>query len=356
MALNADHYAIVIGIKGYSQLRPLKGAESDAVAFGRWVTSEEGGGVPLENYEIILSPTVNSNNPFDARPIQLEIDAALTRFGIERNERLGKRLYFYFSGHGFGPEYNEVGMLLANASLTRLGYSLGLQPYRELFRKMEAFDEVVFILDCCRDPNGGFTTLKPPFHLPGRSDETKFQDLVVLGARYGEQSFQPLDPEFKGTGERRGLLTKALIEGLTLPEAADGLGRFTSSSLSYWVKQKVRELAKDALVDQTPNIDDTYLRENIVFATIPDSKLERVKVSIVAPPGLAGTLLLLDSFGNELARQPAADAAPPDGWPVTLIRNRWYDLKLLPPKAGTKPNIIDLTGVNADTHVYEFKP
>lgn len=247
-------------------------------------------------------------------------------------------------------------MLLANASPSRLGYSLGLLPYREFFRKMEAFDEIVFILDCCRDPHGGVETLKPGFSLDARGDGTKIQDLVVLGAPYGDQAFQPFDPEYKGAKERRGLLTKAIIDGLTETDAADGLGRFTSSSLSFYLKQRMEELALAAGVEQTPNIDDTYLRQEIVFSTIPDSKLARVKVSITAPAGLNGTLQLLDGFGNELARQPAAAAAAPGGWLVTLIRNRWYEVRLLPFKPGARPNIIDLTQLNGDPHVYEFKP
>ena len=354
MAQNADHFAIVIGIRGYSQLRPLKGAESDAANFALWLTSDEGGGLPAKNVAIITSPPVSSsNNPYDARPVQWEIDAALTRFGIEKNDRIGKRLYFYFSGHGFGPSFVDVGMLMANASLNRLNYSIGLLPYRLFFRDVEAFDEIVFILDCCRDPHGGVEPLKPGFTLPKRGTGTKIQDFVMLGAAYGEEAYQPLHT---GTNERRGLLTQAVLEGLTQTEAADGLGRFTSSSLSYYVKHRVPELAGQADVDQTPNIDTTNLRQEIVFSTIPDSKLERVPVLIVAPPGLTGNLVLFDGFGNELARHPASDAVAPGGWPVTLIRNRWYEVKRTPIAPGVKPNIIDLTQINGDPHIYEFKP
>jgi hypothetical protein len=354
MALNPDHYAIVIGIDGYSQLRPLTAAGEDAAKFALWLTSEEGGGLPSKNVRGIYSPPPGStNNPFEARPIQTQIDEALTRFGIETKDRIGKRLYFYFSGHGFGSNFLDVGMLMANASLTRLGYNIGLLPYRSFFREMEVFDEIVFILDCCRDPHGGIETAKPGFSLPKRGNGTKIQDVVILGAMYGEEAYQPLKNDF--TDERRGLLTQAVLEGLTKPEAADGLGRFTSSSLSYYVTQRVPELAAGANVDQTPNIDKTQLRREIVFYTIPNSKLEWVRVQIIVPPGLGGDLLLLDSFGNEIDRQPAVAAAAAGGWTVMLLRNRWYEVKLSPVGPHAKPNIIELTELNGDPHIYKFK-
>jgi hypothetical protein len=115
-------------------------------------------------------------------------------------------------------------------------------------------------------------------------------------------------------------------------------------------------LANDASVDQTPNLDTAHLRQEIVFCTIPESKLERVNVRIVAPPGLGGDLVLLDSFRNEILRQQAAAAVAPGGWDVTLIRNRWYEVRHVPDLPGARPNLIDLTETNGDPHVYTFKP
>ena len=353
MAENLDHYAIVIGIDLYPQLRALKAAEKDATDFALWLTKEDGGGLPPKNVKIIKSLPTNPSNPFLARPIQAEIDEALNSFGIMKKERIGKRLYFYFSGHGFGPNFVDVGMLMANASLDRLGYSLGLLPYRLFFRDTEAFDEIVFILDCCRDPHGGIEPLKPGFTPYKMGDGTKIQDLVILGAMYGEESYQPL---VSGTKERRGLLTQAVLEGLQKPEYADGLGRFTSSSLAYYLKTRVPELATDADVDQTPNIDATQLKSDIIFSTIPVSKLEVVPVQIIAPKGLNGDLVLFDSFNNEILRQPANSAVAPTGWTLQLIRNRWYQLRQIPGPPNPKPNLIDLSQPNGNPHVVNFKP
>lgn len=353
MAKNDDHYAIVIGIDLYPQLRPLKAAEEDATKFALWLTAEDGGGLPTKNVKLIKSLPTNASNPFLARPVQAEIDEALSIFGVEKKERIGTRLYFYFSGHGFGPNFVDVGLLMANASIKRLGYSLGLLPYRLFFRDSEAFDEIVFILDCCRDPHGGVDPLKPGFSDYKRGNGTRIQDLVILGAMYGEESYQPL---ITGTKERRGLLTQAVLEGLQQPELADGLGRFTSSSLSYYLKSRVPQLANEADVDQTPNIDASQLRKEIVFSTIPTSKLKIVPVQIIAPPGLNGDLVLFDTFNNELVRQPVQNSVAPNGWTINLVQNRWYQVRLEPGPPNPKPNLIDLTDFNGTTYVYQFKP
>src|SRR5882762_2214822 len=109
MARNPDHYAIVIGIDGYSQLRRLRASEKDAKKFASWLKSDDGGGLPIENIYMILSPPDLPSNPFDARPVAYQIDDALTRIGLTKGGWIGKRLYFYFAGHGFGPNFNDVG-------------------------------------------------------------------------------------------------------------------------------------------------------------------------------------------------------------------------------------------------------
>jgi|KBSSwiStaDraftv2_1062776.scaffolds.fasta_scaffold32434_2 hypothetical protein len=352
MALNPDHYAIVIGIDFYPQLRPLTAAEKDATQFALWLTKEDGGGLLSKNVKLIKSLPTNASNPYMARPVQAEIDEALGIFGIEKKKRIGSRLYFYFSGHGFGPNFVDVGMLMANASIDRLRNSLSLLFYRLFFRDTAAFDEIVFILDCCRDPHGGIEPLKPAFTPYTQGDGTNAQDFVILGAMYGDESYQPL---ISGTKERRGLLTQAVLEGLQKPELSDGLGRFTSSSLSYYVRSRVPELAAEADVDQTPNIDATQLKKEIIFSTIPLSKLELVPVQIIAPAGLNGDLVLFDTFSNEILREPAANCVAPNGWALQLIRNRWYQVKLDPGIPNPKPNLIDLTEFNGTTYVHQFK-
>src|SRR5215212_11472438 len=130
---NPDHYAIVIGIDGYKQLRRLRAAGDDAQRFVAWLTCEDGGGLDPKNVKPILSPLVLPDDPLDAKPVLTEVTRALRDIGVGRGTRIGQRLYFYFAGHGFGPTFDDVGLLLADAAMERLGSNIGLRPHRLFF-------------------------------------------------------------------------------------------------------------------------------------------------------------------------------------------------------------------------------
>lgn len=322
MPKNLDHYAIVIGIDKYSQLRVLKDSGRDATQFALWLKAEDGGGVPEENIFLITSPPKFPENPFDARPVAYQIDDALTRIGLTRPGRIGGRLYFYFAGHGFGPSFDDVGMLMANAAEERLGYNIGLRPFRIFLRQSEAFNEIIFILDCCRDPEISVDTSKPGIKPGNVGTGVNVRDFVMMAAAYGEKAFQRNDTD---TGEPRGVLTKALLEGLKKPEGADGLGRFTAASIFTYVSKEVMTSAQDPQLRQTPTADPNP-EPDIVFSTMPESQLEKVDVEISVDPKYTGELVLKDNMNNPILRQPAAGLTKENPWRIRLIRNRWYSL------------------------------
>ncbi len=340
MARNPDHYAIVVGIDGYPQLLPLRSANQDATFFAKWLQKENGGGLDPNNIELIISPPKLPPDPFDAQPVAAKIDRALTRFGFEKGGRIGSRLYFYFAGHGFGPEFDNVGMLMATAAMQRLKDNVGLRDFRTFFRQSEAFDEVVFFLDCCRDPIGGIQTFGPKIDLPAPRAGVSVRDVVVMAAQYGEKAFEPvLDQE---THERRGILTKAILEGLTEPAAADGLGRFTKSSLFRYVTDRVRDLSDDVKLKQSPEVDDPKPDQELVFSTIPHSELSWLKVRISASPAYQGELILMDDKSLPIISQPAAGLTKENPWELTLLRNRWYSLTHKQNGVLSKPQILSL--------------
>jgi uncharacterized caspase-like protein len=327
MARNPDHHAIVIGIDTYSQLHRLRGSVNDARLFAEWLMKEDGGGLPEENVHLILSPPDLPSDPFEARPVAYQIDRALTRIGLTRPARLGaKRLYFYFAGHGFGPEFDDVGMLMANASdPDRLAntYNIGLRPFRLFFRKTEAFDEIIFILDCCRDPlvnvDTGIPGIKPGYEGTGVS----VRDFVVMAAAYGAKAFQkpPVDKD-----KPHGILTTAILEALEKPDAADGLGRFTASSLFDYVSKRIKNIGEDPKLRQIPEVYNPKTNPEIIFSTIPESKLERVETWISVAPQYTGELILKDNHGIVITKTSAAGLTKQNPWKVYLIRNRWYAL------------------------------
>lgn len=108
MAKNDNDYAIVVGVRHYSGLPILSGPETDANNIYEWLLSDTGGGLPKANCHLFLS----TENPLS--PIQDSIDIC---FGtilneFQENHKEGRRLYFYFSGHGLGVEFDDTALVL----------------------------------------------------------------------------------------------------------------------------------------------------------------------------------------------------------------------------------------------------
>lgn len=322
--VNAEDYAIVVGIDGYSQLRPLQAARKDAEDFKTWLVSPNGGGIPHEpdHIQIILSPDALPNDPFDARPIKRDIDKALRDFGIKGDDRIGRRLYFYFAGHGFGSEFDDVGMLMADAAMDSLA-NVGLRPYRKLFFDRGPFDEVVFILDCCRDNNKKRKTGEPEFTLDPKTPLPKVSDFVVLAAAYGEKAFER---DGDATGERRGVFTRALLDALNgkYPEVIDNQNRITTATVSQFVAARMKQLTTDEKLRQDPQFLSVPNPE-IVFCTIDPALIPSRTMRIVAPNGLQGELILQDAAGNEVRRNSANLSTNDQPWEFPLpLRNGNY--------------------------------
>jgi hypothetical protein len=339
VAKNPDHYAIVIGIDTYPQLRPLRAAVRDAARFAEWLQSSDGGGLPPENVKLILSPPGTANQPLNASPVGRQVDLALQAMGIRAKKPIGARLYFYFAGHGFGPSFDDVGMLWADAAEDYLSSNIGLRPCRVFFKDFRFFDEVLFILDCCRDPMGG---IQPNgFGFTFARNETvagsAVTDFVLMGAAYGEKAFQAVSTV---TGERRGLLTEAVLNALegNAPAAVDVRGRVTTASLAQYVGPRVQELAKQS---KTP--DDQKLAQNpqvfppdreIVLVTFSQQLLQQkgfmVPVRITAPAGFGGDVILRTGSTDRavLAQRPAMEVTPDQPpWEVPLLRDSRYELE-----------------------------
>jgi hypothetical protein len=349
-----EDYAIVIGINGYPQLRPLSAAEADATRFAEWLTSPDGGRVPERNVRLILSPAQKPSNPFDARPVQADIDRALRDFGAHQDAPIGRRLYFYFSGHGIGPTFDDIGMLMATAGLGTLEKNIGLRPYRVFFHDAALFDELVFIVDCCRDPSKSKATAGPDFGRQFAKPAGSVQDFVILAAAYGEKAFEPTTAP---THERRGLLTKALLEGLREPEAADALGRFTAGTLREYVRRRVIELAGDKQLRQEPEVPSLPTDE-MVFGEIPEARV-KVRLRITVPPGLPGKLVLIEGTAFEVIENRKADTITAENpWEIELPRNCRYEIRHTTSGHTELLDLrnVELTDREAKLYVFRFEP
>lgn len=318
MSVNNQDFAIVIGIETYPQLPMLGAAESDAVKFAAWLVSPTGGGLPSAQVRMITSPKKQANDPADALPIQRDIDRVLRDWGVKQNKRIGRRLYFYFSGHGVGPTFNDVAMLMADASPQTLRSNIGLQPYLNFFRETGLFDEVVFITDCCRDPTRADIAMPPVFTLPPKDPPSRVLDVAVLAAAFGSKAF-----EVGGTPpeERRGILTKALLEALTDRPSVDAQGRVTALTLKRYIIDRVKELAAKQGKDQTPEFLP-MADENMVFGVAPAPQTPVLNVRVQTPPGFTGRLILRNGDYSERASHEVT--TPGGAWEFVVPRNSTY--------------------------------
>lgn len=352
MARNPEHYAIIIGIDGYTRLPPLRAAASDATRLVEWLIKDDGGGLPPENVKLVVSPTSRPSNPFDARPVQQEIDKALVEMGILTKQRIGQRLYFYFAGHGVGLNFEDVAMLMATAGQGQFSYNIGLRAYRLFLHERKSFDEIIFIIDCCRNPLQGIKLGEPDFDPVQNQIDKKVQDVVVMAAKYGEKAFEPPDAE---TGERRSILTKAVLEGLQNIDSADPFGRITINSLWDYIEKRVPKLTNDPKLKQTPELDKRNLNDDIVIYTVPNTRLPRVKVHIdTTVEEVGANLELFDNNLRRIARQPTAQARNENPWEVFLVKGRWY-IVTYPEIPNAPPLTIDLRDVKDEPVKFTYK-
>ena len=312
-----DHYAIAVGIDTYPSLPRLRSSVGDATQFCEWLTDEDGGNIHPDNVRLIPSPQTTPGDRFDAKPVREEIERVLRDFGVPLGNRIGRRLYFYFAGHGFGPSFDEVGMLMANAAPDSLGKNLGLRECRHYLHETGFFDEVVFIIDCCRDSTKEASTNAPDFKIQAAIGKAaQIVDFVVLAAAYGAQAFAPVDPAH---GERRGILTKALLEALRGDlRALDPKGRVTAATLQVFLKARVKVLATDEKLKQDPEIPQN---PDLVLHQVDLNKIKRLKVHVIAPARLTtGDLIIREGTNfEEIARQNVDEAREAQPWEIDLL-------------------------------------
>lgn len=298
-------YAVVIGIKAYSGLAPLSSAVQDAMRFIEWLRREDGGGISGDGKLIPILGDTFSNDLLNAEPNVNTIRNIFYKLGINRGERIGRRLYIYFSGHGFTSEVDEIGLAMANASRDYIDNSISFSAFRNLFLQVGYFDQVIFILDCCREQAkydfspqsvAHIKLMKEKFEknnglIPANGEAAPrpqiVRDLSVLATAFGEQSFAPPDIE---SGERRGLLTKALLEGLD-GKAILHDGSITVASLKQYVSDRVKILAKDHNVIQEAQIRDEN-SEGIVFRDAFAVPMIYVRIEI--DQSIKGKIILYD--------------------------------------------------------------
>lgn len=208
-------FALCVGINAYPGLTPLAGAERDARAFHDWAIGA--GGVDPARAKLILSSAFPAAaSAAAARPASTEIWAFFEEIRAAANANnaanqglvAGRRLYMFFSGHGFSPSIDSSGVLMANAE-PDTPHNLSAKAWADRFYENGMFEEVLLFQDACREPVID-VDVTPPY--------LKRSLMPGIGARKRFYAFAARSPllavEKPIGGQVRGVFSATLMEAL----------------------------------------------------------------------------------------------------------------------------------------------
>jgi hypothetical protein len=216
-------FGLVVGVDHYPHFRPLKGAIADAKNFHAWMCDGDGGGVAPQHARLVLS------TPEPPTPIHPQIDATFGELIAEADTLGGgRRLYFYFSGHGatcLGGPTDDVALLLASWSRSFARLALSSKAYKGELTTIGLFEEIVILLDCCRSTAERVVGLPPTMTPSLASAPFPTREFVAYATEAGRSAFEVRDEQlWQGVFTRR--LTSILrrsVHGITACALKDAL-------------------------------------------------------------------------------------------------------------------------------------
>lgn len=269
-------FALVVGIDRYANsdfLEPLSGPKSDVERFLRWLTSPEGGSVPETN----VTPYMLVSDDQCSKPKWSDVVALFGNLcGLSQGSeaRIGRRLYIFFAGHGVGPDLDDAALLTVEANDDLPVYIEG-RRYANIFRARALFEQVILIMDCCRDFDGDLPAPMFPFKYridAGGAHKVKwfYAYATGFGRAAREKTF--------GT-EINGIFSHALIDGLE-GAAVDGEGCITGSSLERYVRKQMK-IHLPVGVEQNPDI--RFFPPDFMFADGFAPAMANVEIEATVP-------------------------------------------------------------------------
>jgi uncharacterized caspase-like protein len=199
-------FGLVIGIEHYPHYRSLRGPVNDAMRFRDWLCQDIGGGVPTQNVMLILSSLETMT------PSQTEIDEALVALLQAADARGGgRRLYFYFSGHGATSEgsNDDVALLLTRWSMRLSRLALSAAGYANMLSRTGLFGEVVMFIDCCRDLSTPVAAAAPTIAEMWTSPRLATRMFLAYATEAGRPAF-----EVRESDAWQGIFTRSLLSVL----------------------------------------------------------------------------------------------------------------------------------------------
>src|SRR5262249_13210777 len=308
----------------YPGISALSGAENDAKDFYDWVTDPAGGRVrPPEALLIRSSDFPSPSGPDFARPAKEQIEQFFTDIdncadtnnadGSGAGLRAGKRLWLFFSGHGFAPSLDRSGVLMANATLKR-AHNISVMLWANRLYEGGWFDEVVLFQDACRNRMGD-AELAPPFLTPRLApvgqERRRFYAFSAKDRKLSKELPFP-------NGTVRGVFTTTLLQGLRGPARDPNTGAITTAQLKGYLQDNMRKLLSEADLqdDEIAKMPEVFDPDPFVIVPAPPAPaLTDFPVRIALPH--AGVAAQVENANL----QPVAAANPaPESWTLRLPR------------------------------------
>jgi Caspase domain len=224
--MSADDFALLVGISkypnpGYSN---LDGPSKDVALMKKWLTDPAGGAVPDDVNHIVTIETPEPYplqfDPDKAPPVADQFDAEFLKLLRARmalkEQRVKGRLYLYFSGHGFcsrdTTRDSEAALYSANATKEFYEHIYGTQ-YARVAKGQALFQEIVLIMDCCRDSEINRRPTPRPYS--DRPDDGLAAEARLLAIYAVPKGGKAQERQISERGnEVHGLLTHAFIKAL----------------------------------------------------------------------------------------------------------------------------------------------
>lgn len=342
-----DDWAIVVGVRRYPGISNLDGSENDARDFAAWLADPNGGDVPGPNdtrvpeshIKLILSSNFpDPNDAASAEPTHSRVEQAFEWLDdiAEENRKqgngrtVGRRLYLYFSGHGYAPSKDDAALLMANATPRRIGNHIAGRAWAEWFHNSGYFQEIALFMDCCRD---SYTTVAMrPAHLNQVLDTNNIQErkrFYAFGTQWDRKAWEKVTT---GDNKPHGIFTTALLSGLRGLAADPQTGEITAGSLRAYLYQNMKGFLSEKERDnpdigKEPYIDDQTSPANpMLFGRIAPAAVQKFTVRLHIPASAVGTDAKV--FDGSDDTQPVAYAAQVGSpWQVELTKGL-YEARL----------------------------
>ncbi len=345
--MNDQDYAVVVGINYYPGLGSLKGAEFDADQFAAWLEDRAGGALPPGNVRRVRSRDFHPplpSSPYEAKPDDVSFESQLLDLVLDHathapRQPAGRRLYLYFSGHGFsGTSTAEAALYAANAAFPQYRH-IAATRYAEWLQAGALYEEIVLIMDCCRD----MSLISPILSLALAPVQNPARSALVrqLGWYAVPAGMKAREREIEPDGPVRGVFTYLLLEALR-EAPADANGNVWADRVADHIQTRWPTLAPN----QAPPVLPVDMQRNIVLARRLAEPLCQVTTR-TRPAAADGTPLVVYTYA---AGQPkeVLRAAIQGGSAACTLAPGLYKFNL---EGGARSALVEVIGSQVDAEL-----